>query len=112
MRSLRAISRLSGELLLRGVVWLHQSTNHPATAMSNEPPTDDRHRGLKPPQFGLATMFLAVTGLCGLLLVFRVIGPIGGTMMVLLLLVVLAHVAGSVLGRHLRADNHKRPSEP
>lgn len=80
--------------------------------MSKEPPTDDRHRGLKPPQFGLATMFFAVTGLCGLLVAFRVIGPIGGTMMVLLLLVVLAHVAGNVLGRRLRADNHKRPSEP
>jgi len=79
--------------------------------MSTEPSADEKRRGLKPPQFGLGTMFLAVTLLCCLFVAFRLIGPVGGTLLVLLMLAVLAHVAGNVLGRRLRATDDEPPSD-
>ena len=46
-------------------------------------------------------MLLVVAGLCCLLVAFRVWGPLAGTVLLLLLLAVLAHLAAAALGARL-----------
>jgi len=57
---------------------------------------------LKLPQFGLRTMFLAVTALGLLFGLMDVIGPLASSALVLLLALVGLHVAGNVVGTTLR----------
>lgn len=57
---------------------------------------------LRPPQFRLSTLLWGVTG-CGLLFAtMMAAGPIGGFALLLLVLAIIAHVAGGAIGTRLR----------
>lgn len=57
---------------------------------------------LRPPQFRLATLLWLVTG-CGLLFAaMTAAGPIGAFALLLLVLAIVAHVAGGAIGTRLR----------
>jgi hypothetical protein len=70
----------------------------------SEPSADDRRPGLKPPQYGLGTLFVFLTIVCCLLVTAREVGPLGGSALLLLVLAVFAHVAGNAIGTRLRAN--------
>ena len=67
---------------------------------------------LRPPQFKLATLFWVVTG-CGLLFAaMAAAGPIGAFALLLLVLAIIAHVAGGAIGTQLREiGSTKDPQE-
>lgn len=62
-----------------------------------------RQRGaLEPPQFTLATLFMVMAALSVLFGLMTAAGPIGGFALLLLVLVIVAHVAGNSIGTRLR----------
>ena len=65
-------------------------------------PHADENHALPPPQFGLRTMFIALTLLSGLFAVSVVVGPAWSGMLAFILLFALAHVIGNALGTRLR----------
>jgi hypothetical protein len=67
------------------------------------PPTSERP-SLQPPQFRLQTLLLWVTGLCVLFAAAQFLQPIGFFALLLLILAVLAHVAGNAIGTRLREN--------
>jgi hypothetical protein len=71
-------------------------------------PLDEFRPGLRPPQFRLRTLLLAMTALAAVFASFGVLGAYGVPAVILLLLCVAAHVAGAKLGARLR-DNGDRP---
>ena len=70
-------------------------------------PDDIRH-GLRTPQFRLRTLLLAITTLCALLAVGKFLPAPAILALVMFLLTIIAHVAGSALGTQLR-DSGSRP---
>jgi MFS family permease len=71
-------------------------------AMNAPLPHAEDHHALPPPQFGLRAMFIAITLLSGLFALSLVIGPTWSGMLAFIILFVLAHVVGNVLGTRLR----------
>jgi len=74
------------------------------------PPANDRRAGLKPPQFNLRTMLLAVAIVSVLIALMTSVGPLAAFGILLLVLSIIAHVAGNALGTRLR-ENGNRPLE-
>jgi fatty acid desaturase len=74
------------------------------------PTPHDGQRGLKPPQFRLRTMLLAVALLSVLLALMTSVGPLAAFGLLLLTLSIIAHVAGNAIGTRLR-ENGSRPLE-
>ena len=58
---------------------------------------------LEPPRFSLATMFWVIAALAVLLGLMTAAGPLGGFALLLLVLAVVAHIAGNSLGTRLRS---------
>lgn len=71
--------------------------------MTEDSPPLEKHHGLKPPQFGLTTLFWGLGLLAILLTIFRGAGPIAAFATGLLMLAIMAHVAGNALGGQLRS---------
>ena len=65
------------------------------------PPSDYR-RPLRPPQFTLRTLIWLITLLAALFSLVNVVHPLVLTGLVLLALLIVAHVAGNVIGTRLR----------
>ena len=75
--------------------------------MTDSPPkSSDTRPGLKPPQFGLKTLFWLVALLCGVLATLQW-SPLIGAAVLLLGAAVFAHVAGNALGSRLRANGNR-----
>lgn len=70
---------------------------------------NDRRPGLKPPRFGLRSLFVVLTLLCVLLATMQLAGGLGAAALLLFVLAVLAHVAGASLGDQLRANGSAPP---
>ena len=62
----------------------------------------DQDGGHKPPQYRLVTLFWSVGLFCGLLAAMKVVSPITAFALSLLLLAIVAHVAGNAIGSRLR----------
>ena len=71
-------------------------------------PPDEFRPGLRPPQFRLSTLLLLVTGLAAVFASFGLVGSWGTPLLILLILCVVAHVAGAKIGARLR-ENGNRP---
>ena len=71
-----------------------------------QPTTPPQHRrerrALQPPQFTLQTLFMVMASLGVLFGLMTAAGPIGGFALLLLVLVIIAHVAGNSIGTRLR----------
>jgi hypothetical protein len=71
---------------------------------------------LGPPQFGLRTMLLIVSSVAVLLGLSQWMSPISFAALILLILSIIAHVAGNVIGTRLksnqRAKKKEEPTEP
>jgi len=65
------------------------------------PPSDYR-RALRPPQFTLRTLICVITLLAALFSLVNVVHPLVLTGLVLLALLIVAHVAGNVIGTRLK----------
>ena len=72
------------------------------------PIPDDRRLPLEPPQFRLRTLLLVIAGLCLLLAVLISLNPYGMFAAIMLVLIVLAHVAGATIGHRLRDHGDRR----
>lgn len=68
----------------------------------------DVSAGLRPPQFGLRALLILTTMIAVVFFTWRMLGPLAAATEVLLLLAVLAHVAGNAVGTRLR-DQHRSP---
>lgn len=75
--------------------------------MNRVPPTDDRP-ALQPPRFRLRTLLWGVGLLCVFFAVSSTLGGYALFALVLLVLSILAHVAGNALGMRLRANGSSR----
>ncbi len=75
------------------------------TVMTNVP--DDHRAGLRPPQFRLSTLLWVVAGVGMLCASFTYFGPHAALILILLVTVVGAHVAGNALGTQLRANGNQ-----
>ena len=81
-------------------------------------PSDDYRRGLKPPQFSIASLIALVTIVALVLALADVLGAYGTFWLVIFLVAVAAHVAGNALGRQLKEygnrplDSHVPTSDP
>jgi hypothetical protein len=74
-------------------------------------PPDDRRPTLKPPQFRLRTLLLAV-GACAVVFTsFQWLSPLGIMGVLFLLLCIGGHIAGNAIGMQLR-DNGDHPLPP
>lgn len=71
------------------------------SADTKDPPKP--HRGLRPPQFRLSTLLVAVAILCLGLSLTKLISPLLTAAICLLLLAVFAHIAGNAIGMQLRS---------
>jgi hypothetical protein len=68
----------------------------------HEPPSaDEPDATLRPPQFTLRTLLLAITGLAGLLAVMTAVGSLWAMALLLLVVLVSAHIVGNALGTKL-----------
>lgn len=67
----------------------------------------DDHPGLKPPQFSLRTLLIAVTLCGGLFAVMLAIGAMWSAILGLFLILVAAHVIGNALGTTLRDQSDR-----
>lgn len=65
--------------------------------------------GLRPPQFGMATLLWVVAGLCAVFAVWGTAGPFAALVVVFFSLAVFAHVAGNALGTKLKESSSSRP---
>ncbi|QDU29784.1 hypothetical protein ETAA8_48990 [Anatilimnocola aggregata] len=68
----------------------------------------DRPSPLGPPQFGLRTLLLVVSSLAVLLGLSQWLSPITLAAVILLVLSIVAHIAGNVIGTRLRAGRHAK----
>ncbi len=75
-------------------------------ARATRPPTDYR-RGLRPPQFSVASLMAVMTLVALVLALSDVIGAYGTFWLVVFLVAVLAHVAGNSLGIQLREQGNR-----
>ena len=66
------------------------------------PPPSDYRRPLRPPQFTLRTLILLITLLAILFSLVNLVHPVVMAGLVLLALLIVAHVAGNVIGTRLR----------
>ena len=66
------------------------------------PPPSDYRRALRPPQFTLRTLIWLITLLAALFSLVNVVHPLVLMGIVLLALLIVAHVAGNVIGTRLR----------
>ena len=66
---------------------------------------------LRPLQFRLATMFLAVTAFCFLLTTFQVLSLLSISAGVILAMAIFAHIAGNAIGVRLRTEGDQAKSE-
>jgi hypothetical protein len=57
---------------------------------------------LEPPRFGLRTLFWVITAFGISVTVWQAVGPIVGTMLFMIAMAVIAHVAGNAIGCRLR----------
>ena len=67
-----------------------------------------QRKALEPPQFSLATLFWVIACLGVLFALMSAAGPIGGFALLLLVLAILAHVAGNKLGTRLRSFGNEK----
>jgi hypothetical protein len=63
---------------------------------------DHQRPALRPPQFRLSTLLWIVTGCAALFAAMAAAGPIGAFALLLLVLAIIAHVAGGAIGTRLR----------
>ena len=73
---------------------------------------EDQRRGLAPPQFGIATMLIAVSVAALVFALIDVIGAYGTFWLVIFIVAVLAHVAGNSLGKQLREQGSQPLGSP
>ena len=73
------------------------------------PPTEDPDAALKPPQFTLRTLLVAMTALACLFAVMTAVGSVWSLAILLLLALVSAHVVGNAVGTKLRDRSARRP---
>jgi hypothetical protein len=75
----------------------------PATNRSGrQPPPPSSAAGLPAPRFSLGALFAAIGVVALGLSVWKAVGPVVGVSLLLLLMAVVAHVAGNALGTRLR----------
>ncbi len=67
---------------------------------------------MRPPQFSLRTLLVAMTACSGLLAAMSAVGPVWSLGMLLVLLMVGAHVIGNALGTKLRDQASQANEEP
>lgn len=79
--------------------------------MTLHPPDDGHRPGLPPPQFGMRTLLTVVAGLCVVFAVWAAGGPVLAFVVILLLLAVIAHVAGNAIGTKLKENGNRRRAE-
>lgn len=72
------------------------------------PPANDIRSGLRPPQFGLRALLLGTALICLMLALMKWMSGAVILVVVVLLLSVLAHVAGNALGTQLRDTGSRR----
>jgi hypothetical protein len=71
----------------------------------------DSRPALRPPQFTLSTLLWVIGG-CGVLFAaMTAAGPIGAFALLLLVLAIIAHVAGNAIGTRLREIGSVKPQE-
>jgi fatty acid desaturase len=63
---------------------------------------DENELALRPPQFGLRTLFAAMAGLCILFSLMAAIGAMWSLVLVFFLCLAIGHVAGNAIGTTLR----------
>lgn len=75
------------------------------------PPTDDFRVGLRPPQFNLRFLLIAVTGCCVLFAAFRWLNPAAIVGVSVIIASIIAHVVGNALGMQLRDHGNQKLNE-
>jgi hypothetical protein len=83
---------------------------HAAGDLQVSPPGDFRP-GLRPPQFSLRTLLLAVTLLAIIFALFNVLPPLVMAGLIFLLITIFAHVAGNAIGTQLRESSSRYAAE-
>ena len=78
---------------------------------ASHPSQDDLRAGLRPPQFGLRTLWLGITCLCVLMAAMKWLPPMVSAVLAVLSLSVVAHVLGNALGMQLRGSGNQRLSD-
>jgi hypothetical protein len=73
----------------------------------SSPDNADMRCGLRPPQFSTRALLGLMTGSALVLAVMVRVSPLAACAVLLLVLAVLAHVAGNVIGTQLRADGSR-----
>ncbi|MEM8678117.1 MAG: hypothetical protein AAGF97_02075 [Planctomycetota bacterium] len=73
-------------------------------------PPEDHRRGLKPPQFGVVGLLIFMTLIALVLAIGQTQGPLLASVVALLALAVIAHVAGNAIGTRLR-DEGSQPMQ-
>lgn len=68
----------------------------------------DVRSGLRPPQFRLRTLLAGVALLCALLAVAKLLSPAAVLVLIVIVLSIVAHVAGNALGTQLRDRGNRR----
>lgn len=81
-------------------------------APSSRSADDDLRSGLRPPQFRLRTLFVGVALLCALLAVAKLLSPAAVLVLIVIVLSIVAHVAGNALGTQLRDRGNRRLNSP
>ena len=81
------------------------------SVLSEVNPPGDLRPGLKPPQFSLRTLLLAVTLLAVIFALFNVLPPLVMAGLIFLLITMLAHVAGNAIGMRLRDSGSRYAAE-
>lgn len=80
--------------------------------MNQETPPAGNEPGLRPPQFSLSALLILMTLLGLVFTLASQLGPYGAFVLGLLLLSILAHVAGNALGTQLRSSSrHSQPRD-
>ena len=72
------------------------------------PPADDSGSALKPPQFTLRMLLVAITIAGGLFAVLAAIGAVWSVAVLFLLLLIAAHVIGNSMGTRLRDSSSRQ----
>ena len=75
----------------------------------NSTPTPDSPPPLTPPRFGLGTLLFWVAVFCAWLASYSLLGATGAFALGLLILAIVAHVAGNAIGMRLRQHAAERP---
>ena len=77
----------------------------------SSPVSADYRRGLRPPQFSIASLIALVTIVALVLALADVLGAYGTFWLVIFLVAVAAHVAGNALGRQLKEHGNRPLSD-